>query len=160
MKRSIAFFVLMFVQLAAHAQMQTFGDARSKGGDFGLGLLLGDPVGISAKFFLTPSTAFDLGVGYGYSDGDSDGFQVHADYLIHPHVFERNEDFSVSWFTGAGGALILSDDPNINVRVPLGVNFTFMEVPIETFIEFAPGLELVDDFGFAFDGGIGARYYF
>lgn len=139
---------------------ETLGNARSsKGGPFGLGMMLGDPLAISAKYFLSGATAIDLGVGYGYSGGD-DGFQIQSDYLIHPHVFTRTDEFLASWFVGVGGALILSNDPDITARVPLGINFTFMEVPIETFLEFAPGLELVDDLGFAFDGAIGARYYF
>lgn len=160
MKKLARFVLLVGVVCASssQAEIENFGSAKSKGGSFGLGAMLGDPVSISGKYFLTDTTAVDLGVGYGFSEDD--GFQVQLDYVIHPHVFTRNDDFLMSWFIGAGSAVLLGDDSNINVRVPVGLTFTFMEQPIEAFLEFAPGLGLVDDFGFAFDGGIGARFFF
>lgn len=144
--------------ISAHAAPEYMGDARSKGGNFGLGAMLGDPMAISAKYFFTPNTALNAAVGYGYSEDD--GFQINLDYIVHPHVFTRNDDFSMSWFIGLGGAALLGNDSNANVRAPLGITFTFMEQPVEAFVEFAPGVGLVDDFGFAFDGGLGARFYF
>lgn len=154
----VAFLSLFIFNIPTSHAIEYLGNARSNGGPFGLGILLGDPTAISGKYFLSPYTAIDFAIGYGYSEND--GFQVHTDYLFHPHVFTRNEDFSMSWFLGIGGAAVFGNDSNLNVRAPLGITLTFMKQPIETFLEFAPGIGVVDDFGFAFDGGIGARFYF
>ena len=159
MKKTVLLpFIFALVPLVSKAAVEYKGDPRSKGGDFGLGVMFGDPVAISGKYFLDANSAVDFAAGYGYSEDD--GFQVHADYLFHPHVLTRQEDFSMSWFVGVGAAGVLGDDGNINARAPFGLTFTFVQQPIEAFLEFAPGVGIADDFGFAFDGGIGARFYF
>ena len=49
---------------------------------FGLGVVLGEPTGISAKFWLTPGTALDLGLGYSFTSEKS-VFDFYADYVFH-----------------------------------------------------------------------------
>ncbi|MDP2364021.1 MAG: hypothetical protein Q8M94_09660, partial [Ignavibacteria bacterium] len=56
-----------------------FSVAQSNG--FGLGMILGQPTGISAKYWTTGSTAFDFGLGYSYERHSR--MQLHADYLFH-----------------------------------------------------------------------------
>src|SRR5689334_13516050 len=49
--------------------------------DFGLGLIIGDPTGLSLKGFLTRETAIDGAVGIGLLGGHD--LHVHADFLWH-----------------------------------------------------------------------------
>ena len=57
---------------SAHAQ---------RGGDFGLGLIIGDPTGLSGKGFVSETNAIDFAVGFSFIHGDH--LQLHADYLWH-----------------------------------------------------------------------------
>jgi len=57
--------------------------AQQKG--FGLGVVLGEPTGISAKFWLTPGTALDFGLGYSFTSSNS-VFDFYADYVFYWNI--------------------------------------------------------------------------
>src|SRR5690242_7239277 len=48
-------------------------------GDFGVGLMLGEPTGVSVKKWLSRTTAFDLSLSYSFFSF----FQITGDYLWH-----------------------------------------------------------------------------
>ncbi|HAL91600.1 MAG TPA: hypothetical protein DCM68_01060 [Verrucomicrobia bacterium] len=48
---------------------------------FGLGGIVGEPTGVSAKMWVTPRQALDAAAAWSFSDNG--GFQLHADYLFH-----------------------------------------------------------------------------
>ena len=54
--------------------------AQQKG--FGLGVVLGEPTGISAKYWLTSGGALDFGLGYSFTSSNS-VFDFYADYVFH-----------------------------------------------------------------------------
>lgn len=138
-------------------------------GAFGLGLILGEPTGISARYYLGDQ-AIQAAVGSAFVGG---GLQVHGDYVWHPWVLERRDSFALVAYVGPGARLIQydagRDAPDyfaLGVRAVGGLVFDFREVPLDAFVEVAGVLEYrfsdTDDggAGVALNAGAGARYYF
>jgi hypothetical protein len=152
--------VLAVVPRAASAQ-------PAEKGVLGVGLVIGEPTGVSAKYYLSDDRAIDAAVG-GAIVGR--GIQAHADFLWHPWILEQKESFALPLYLGVGGRILDhnggggdDDDVHIGVRAPVGVLFDFTKVPLDVFAEVAGVLDFRtegDTFGVALNAGIGARYYF
>src|SRR5687767_6037585 len=76
---------------------------------FGLGLMLGEPIGLSAKYYLGNKMALDAGLGESRSYWNHDGLHLHVDVLWHPKVLTRQPAFDMPFYLGVGGRL-LDDD--------------------------------------------------
>lgn len=139
---------------------------------FGLGLMLGTPSGLAGKYYLTPSTALDFGVGsYGRRFKGYGGLHIHADFLWHPVVLASPKEFELPLYFGIGARIWdhganddRREDTHVGIRAPLGILFELNNTPLDFFLEFALVLDVVvdkDDHGFDdFTGAVGARYYF
>ena len=57
------------------------GSVNAQPSGFGLGVILGEPTGVSVKYWMTPWTAFDGALGWTF--GKTNWVQLHGDYLIH-----------------------------------------------------------------------------
>ncbi len=136
-------------------------------GDFGLGFVLGDPSGITAKYFLNRDHAVAAGIG----DAAGSGFYLNVDYLMHFHEIIPVREMAL--YLGGGGAFhhyhrdrngrIWDDEEEenrIEARMPFGLNYVFKPIPIEVFFELVPALEIIPDVDFRLRAGLGARYYF
>jgi len=161
---SVLFISFCFNSAPAHA---------ASGKDFGLGVVFGEPTGITAKFWQGSSAAFDAGVAYAWSDY----FLFYGDYLQHfPALFGNSTPFvsQLKPYVGIGAVMIISDRGNrrggwfgdddaslgLGARIPLGVEWLAPTVPLGVFVELVPGVGVFPRvFGF-FNGGIGIRYYF
>jgi hypothetical protein len=135
-------------------------------GVLGLGLIVGEPTGVCAKYYLADDTAIDAAVG-GAIIGR--GIQVHADYLWHPWLLEQKETFVMPAYVGVGARLLNQtggqndDHVALGVRVPVGIMFDFTKIPLDVFVEVAGVLDYRskgDAFGVDINAGAGARYYF
>lgn len=136
-------------------------------GVLGVGLIVGEPTGVSGKYYLADDRAIDLAVG-GAIVGR--GIQVHGDYLWHPTILEQKESFALPFYFGVGARILNHDGGGgddghirIGVRGPVGILFDFTKVPLDAFAELAGVLDYRtkgDAFGLAINAGIGARYYF
>lgn len=141
----------------------SFAHVEAASNTFGIGFILGDPSGFTAKYFISGNDAIDAGIG----PSGRDGFYLYADYLRHfRNLFPVSE---LSFYLGAGIGLHQHDEASkhheedelsLEARLPLGIAYTFSKVPIEVFLELAPALEFIPDIDFDLRGGIGARYYF
>jgi hypothetical protein len=138
---------------------------------FGLGVSIGEPAGINAKLWTSPTTAFDFGLGWSIG-GDRIGLKnvnyngesrihLHFDYLV--HVFDAvgtTEQYPIYYGFGArfntGGGYYNS----FAMRFVVGLAWMPRSMPIDMFVEFVPSLQLTAEPGFAIDAAIGARYYF
>ncbi len=130
--------------------------------NFGAGFILGDPSGITAKFFMAQSDAIDIGLGE-----SADDLYIYADYLRHFHgVFPISE---LVFYLGVGAGFHdwekdnkndHEDENRIDVRIPVGLEYTFVKVPVGIFLELVPALRIIPDVDFEIRGGLGARYYF
>ena len=130
-----------------------------RGGKFGLGILVGEPTGITGKVWFDQRHALDVGASWLFH-GES--FYLTVDYLFHSAPVARTASFELPLYIGVGGLLAAGrkHDAGVGVRVPLGLAFEFRSVPLELSLEVAPGVLLVPGTGFNIDGGLGLRYYF
>lgn len=126
------------------------------GGNFGVGVMFGEPTGVSVKSWNNDRSAFGIGAAWSLG-GRNEALHVHADYLMHSWFSDAE---GLAFYYGIGGRIIFADDPNIGVRVPLGLNYVFKEVPFDLFAEAVPIIDFTPDTEFAGNGAVGIRYYF
>ena len=134
--------------------------------DIGLGLMAGEPTGLSFKAWTSEINAIDAGLAWSLSGRDA--IQLHADYLWHNFDIFGNDvnEGQLPVYYGIGGRLIIYDDAGADanavfgVRIPLGINYLFEDEPFGLFFEVAPIINLIPDTDFDADAAVGARYYF
>jgi len=150
MKRLIVSFVLVALFFPAAATAQDRG--------FGLGVILGEPTGISFKNWIGSNTALDFAVAWSF--GDNAAIHIHADYLFHNFHLFKVEKGRLLLYYGIGGRFKAEKKSRVGVRIPVGVCYLFERDPLEIFFELAPILDLAPSTVFWGTGGIGIRYYF
>lgn len=131
--------------------------AQSNG--FGLGIIVGEPTGISAKYWTTSSTAFDFGLGYSFEKHSR--MHLHADYLFHvKNIFNTTENISLYYGPGARLRFVENADARLGFRFDVGVVWIPRNTPVDVFVEIAPLLDIIPETDFSVNGGIGVRYFF
>ena len=123
-------------------------------GVFELGLILGEPTGISAKLWLDRDTALDGALSWSLRD------HIHADFLWHDYGLIHSSSGLVPVYYGIGGRVILGDNTHLGARVPVGISWLLGGAPIDLFIELAGIVDIIPDTDFDLNGGIGIRYVF
>ena len=108
------------------------------GGPFGLGIILGEPTGISAKLWLGDTHAVDAAVAWSFQDEGS--FYIHGSYLFHMPGLISVDRGSLPVYIGVGGKISLRDEPHVGVRVPVGLSYIVPTAPVDLFVEIAPGI--------------------
>lgn len=126
--------------------------------NFGLGIILGDPTGLNCKIWQSSRIAYDAALAW--SLGKEGNVHIHVDYLIHSYEFIRARKGKFPFYAGIGGRIESRDETALGLRIPLGMNYIFENVPIDLFLEFVPTLNIIPSTEFDLEGGIGARYYF
>ena len=156
---SIALFTAFLVSTAAWGQE-----------GFGLGIIVGEPTGLSLKKWINEERAIDAAAAWSFSENKS--FQFHVDYLIHNYSLLKpmNAKGKLPVYFGVGARLKLKeenegkgrndDDAIFGIRVPLGISYLFSDAPIDLFAEIVPVLDIAPDTDFDLNAAIGARYYF
>jgi hypothetical protein len=130
--------------------------AQSNG--IGVGLIVGEPTGISGKYWTGSTTAFDAALAWSFVDENA--FQIHADYLFHNIRLITISEGKLPFYYGIGARLKTANDIKLGVRVPLGLAYLFQNVPIDIFVEVVPILDLIPKTDFQINAALGARYYF
>ena len=146
--------VVIFILLTAFSS----GNAAAQDSSFGLGIILGEPTGISFKNWIGSSTAIDGGIAWSFYNNDS--FHLHADYLVHNFNIFKVKKGKLALYYGIGGRVKTEKKSRVGVRIPVGINYIFGDAPLDIFFELAPVLDLVPSTEFGLTGGIGIRYYF
>lgn len=132
--------------------------------DFAVGIILGDPTGLSGKMKLDGAHSMDGALAF--SSGKHSGTQFHADYLWDRARSWGTDQGPLHMYYGLGGRLISYNDKNdksqisIGPRGSLGLNFNINNPNIEFFGELAAILELTPSITADIDAGIGARIRF
>ena len=126
-------------------------------GQTSVGVILGEPTGLSAKQWIGDRAALDVAVAWSFVNTSS--LYVHVDYQHHFDDLDIDEG-DLLWFAGIGGRVHLAQDVRLGARFPLGLFYVFAEVPFELFFEVAPGMEIFPEPRFNMAGGIGVRYRF
>lgn len=128
---------------------------------WGIGIMAGDPTGLSVKYNNFPVMGFSWAL--------DNHFQFQCDYWAYNDTFKKS---AFLYYIGVGGKIGMfykddkpktSDneekDMNIGIRIPLGLQYFFNE-NIEAFGEIAPGLNIYPATDFGIDFAIGVRYNF
>lgn len=135
-------------------------------GTLGVGLVIGEPMGICGRLYLEDDRALQGAVGVAFIGG---GLQVHGDYVLHPYILQARETFVLATYVGPGARVVQYADGRdasyfaLGLRAVGGLLFDFKN-PLDAFFEVAGVLEygFADGVGFelAFNAGVGLRYYF
>jgi hypothetical protein len=127
---------------------------------FGAGVMIGEPTGISLKYWLSENSAVDGVVGWSF-DHDPD-FHVHADYLYHLFDLIPVEVNRLPLYFGGGVRYKLRDgkDDLFGFRGVVGVSYLFDDLPIDIFVEAGPILDVAPEVKARYTIGIGARFWF
>lgn len=131
----------------------------SQSGDTGVGISLGNPTGLTAKYRTGETTAIDASIGFDF--GYLDNFYLSADYLIHRWTFEAGQNLLKIYF-GPGGGLGFTSEISLSVRAPGGIGYYLNSLPLEAYAEFVPTFQIAGPGGVHFwiGGCLGTRWYF
>ncbi len=141
---------------------------------FGLGIMIGDPTGLSGKVWTGGDRAFDFGLAWG--PWHSGYLHMHADMLFHNMGLIPVSSGRLPLYYGPGlrmrawgrggywdrGRYYDHDGSRVTlgIRFPVGLAYIFDGAPVDVFLEVAPTLDLVPATYLNFDAGFGVRYYF
>lgn len=129
--------------------------AQSESSSFGIGVMIGEPTGVSVKNWFGSRTAVDVGAAWSLSQNEA--IHLHSNFLIHNAFTDTPR---LSFYYGLGGRVIFADTPKAGIRVPVGLSFLFENAPFDLFVEAAPILDITPDVSLSGNGGFGFRYYF
>ncbi len=145
--------VLLFICITA---ISTTTQAQNNG--FGLGLILGEPTGLSLKQWTSSNYSVNAAAAWSFSGNSA--LHVHADYVFHNFgVFHPNSG-ALALYYGIGGRLKLTPSSQLSARVPIGLNYLIADNPLDLFVEIVPMLNLAPSTNFVVNAAIGIRYFF
>lgn len=156
------------------ASFSLFTSAQSSG--FGLGIMLGEPTGISAKYWISGENALDFGLAWGGLGREGGYLHLHGDYLFHnfslinvgsgklplyfgPGLRFRSWSNDRYWNNGRWNES-RNGHMRLGVRFPVGLAYLFDGAPVDTFFELVPTLDLIPSTSFDLDLAVGVRYWF
>lgn len=125
---------------------------------FGLGIIIGEPTGISAKVWTGQTTAVDAAAAWSFYNPSA--ILLHADFLKHNFHLIDVDSGELPFYYGLGARLKIPADPRLGIRIPVGLSYIFDKAPFDTFLEIIPVLDLVPATEFWVNAAIGARFYF
>lgn len=143
----LLFAVLLVLPVAAFSR-----EPRS----LGVGPILGDPTGATAKYFIEPGYAVDVGLGVSHT------LTLWADYVWHGwEALPQPRRGPLALYLSAGPRLETQTDTDFGIRTMAGLSFwpKFKRV-YEFYLELGPTWRLAPDARVRVDGGFGVRYYF
>jgi len=150
MKRTMGMAMLLCFVICGISQAQDSG--------FGLGVILGEPTGISFKHWTGYNTALIGAVAWAF--GREDAFHLHLDYCIHSFRLIKAERHEIPFYYGIGFRFKDERRDRLGVRFPLGIIYMFDEAPLDIFLEIVPIFDLAPKTELSFNGAVGIRYFF
>lgn len=148
--KKIIFIILFFISITS-----LFAQNRNK--NLGIGVILGEPTGLSLKVWTKKTQAFDAALAWSF--GYRNSMQIHMDYLFHEFNSIKVEKGSLPFYYGIGARILVDDVAYIGVRIPVGLTYLFENSPVDIFLELVPVLNLNPATNFNLNGAIGARFY-
>ena len=144
----ITFFAILAVlTTAAHA-----------GRGIGVGVIIGEPTGLSYKHWLGGNTAIDGAVSWAIDNGED--WETHMDLLYHNASIGSANGARLPLYYGIGGRVVFASETRYGVRLPLGAVIMPSTVPIDLFGEVVPIFDISPSSDFTLNLAIGARLYF
>lgn len=133
--------------------------AGSNADGFGFGVIVGEPTGLDAKWWLSEGSALQTALAWSTEKNTS--FHVHVDYIFHRFDLIDMKSGRMPLYYGIGGRFRARDgsDDDLGLRFPVGLNYMFANDPFDIFVEIVPILDLVPDTDFDLNAAIGFRWY-
>ncbi len=168
---------LIIIVILAILFIHVVGFAQNSG--FGLGIIIGDPTGITGKYWISGRSAIDGAIAWSMQ---GENLHLHGDYLLHKFDLIKVQKGSLPLYYGIGARFKLGDhdshddhnshhphddhdsrhhhDDLFGIRIPVGLDYLFGSDPLDIFLELVPILDLVPDTEVNFNAAIGFRYFF
>lgn len=131
-------------------------------GNFGLGVIVGEPTGLSWKIWTGRTTA--LAGAAAWSFGENDAFHLHLDYVFHNFSLIRVNKGRMPFYYGIGARVLFHEKEEnetiVGIRFPLGFEYFFEKSPLAIFLEIVPILDIAPGTDFDLNAGLGLRFYF
>ena len=147
--------------------MPAIGTVRAEAsGNLGIGVILGDPTGVSLKLWMSERTALVGGAAWSFRHDGS--LHLHGDYLVHHDLSDEVKNRTdgnrlpgvLRAYYGVGGRLQSRPaDDIVSVRFPLGLAYAFTS-PLDFFVEVVPLLDLAPETDFDMNAALGMRFFF
>lgn len=157
-KQLLPAFVLLALFLTSFGSAETARAQAAPGITFGIGGQIGEPDGVSFKFYEQPDIAWDILLAFELEGGDTVFLNVHR-------AWERPlADTPLRYYYGPGAFIGTTGGPDEDDELLLGISFTlglnyFIE-RFEIFANLTPRLLVIPATDGEFGGGVGLRYYF
>ncbi|MGH8023962.1 MAG: hypothetical protein ACRED1_10295 [Limisphaerales bacterium] len=127
----------------------------------GLGFELGEPIGLTAKYFLSDNLAADGAAGW--SPFSHSVAEFHADLLVHDFDLLTPASGSAPVYIGGGIMGRFRDDGRSDLagfRLPIGVSYMFENSSMSIYAEIAPVAIFAPFARAELDGDVGIRFWF
>ena len=164
MKKMFVLAASLFVLISS----QSLFAQSPEGRQWGLGIMVGDPVGLTLKYWTNSENAYVFDVGSSYFGSPRFG----ADYLWHFDSFRSRvaklyagPGIALGFGTGhsfyynSDGTLVRADNTGLGVRGVFGLSVIPENSPLDVFFEVGLLVGLTPDFGSAVDASLGIRFY-
>jgi len=133
---------------------------------FSIGVMVGQPSGLSARWQMSENLSLDLGAAYSFLW--TTGIHIHVDGVFFDHTLLRLADRTIPVYFGVGARYLGAywgpiGITTLSARVPVGVLYPFQvtrDVNLEIFAEVAPTIMLIPAFDFDVSFAFGVRYRF
>jgi len=124
---------------------------------FGLGIMIGEPTGISGKYWIDSKSSLNFGIGW--SIGAS--VHLHADYTFNNFsAIRASEKFVLFYGVGARIRSQKNNEVGLGVRGIIGIDWIPKEAPIDIALEVVPIFDLFPETSLKLAAAICWRYYF
>ena len=164
MKKMISVILILFT---VSFSLQNSKLLAGNGGEFGAGIIIGEPTGLSFKYWLDGDNKNAVVGAIAWSLDNNKFFQIHADYLFHNYRIFKIKKGKLGFYFGGGARIKIrndndkdKDDTRLGLRIPFGLDYVFSNVPIDIFLEIVPVMDLIPSTDFNLNASIGARYFF
>lgn len=142
-----------------------------RGKNFGFGIILGEPTGVTVKYWLNSENALVGNLGTSYFGKP----RIDVEYLWHFDAFNSS---IVKMYAGPAGVLGFGEgnsywyewrndrfyyrkkgDLGLGIKGLVGINIVPRRTPLEVFLEIGALVGLAPDFGSQGEAAVGIRFY-
>lgn len=152
MNKFFKFIVLFFILLINFAFI-----VRA---EFSLGVVLGEPTGISLKVSPSKNLAHDVALNFNTADNY---LYVSWDVLKYDYTKITSKELTGSFpiFYGLGlRAINIGEELHLGIRFVFGLEYIFSDIPFNIFVKLVPTINVVPSTRASIAPAIGIRYIF
>ncbi len=162
------FFITLFIFVCWNTGIFAQGP---EGRDFGFGLIVGEPTGLTGKYWTNSRNALEFNVGSSFFGRP----RIDVDYLWHFNAFRTS---IVKLYAGVGGIMGFGEgnsfwyewrngrfyyrtgnDIGLAISGLIGINVIPRDTPLEIFLDAGILIGMAPDFGSAGELAFGIRFY-